>query len=239
MRKIHPIYKQYLISDTGEVTNIISGRVLKTHINDNGYVLVSVTVGERKYKQYRVHRLVAETFLENPHNYSDVNHKDGVKTNNHVDNLEWCTRSYNIKHAKDLGLNTSRGETHVNTDLTNGIVEEACLLLQKGESLDAIKIKTGISKDVLVNIKNGRAWVHIAKNYDIVTNPKPRLTKEDIINLYLDYWEKGISKNDLAKKYPVNIKTVYRIINKQTHKVLIDNYLNDYRNHVTKSDGRE
>lgn len=56
------------------------------------------------YENKLVHRLVAETFLNNKNNYSDINHKDGNKENNKVDNLEWCTKSYNMIHAYKNGL---------------------------------------------------------------------------------------------------------------------------------------
>ena len=58
-----------------------------------------------KSKCLKIHRLVAEAFIDNPHNYNIINHKDGNKQNNYVENLEWCTISYNVKHAFDTGLN--------------------------------------------------------------------------------------------------------------------------------------
>ena len=70
-------------------------RIIKPSIQSNGYKMVSVD-GRLKL----VHRLVAETFLDNPDNLPVVNHKDENKTNNRVDNLEWCTHEYNLNYGK-------------------------------------------------------------------------------------------------------------------------------------------
>lgn len=69
-----------------------------------GYYRVPLTNREHIRKYYLVHRLVAENFIENPKNLPQINHKDGNKENNAVDNLEWCTVSFNIKHAYETGL---------------------------------------------------------------------------------------------------------------------------------------
>lgn len=64
----------------------------------------SITKKNDKDKNYSVHRLVAQAFIPNPSNLSDVNHIDGNKLNNNIDNLELCTRSQNLKHALQIGL---------------------------------------------------------------------------------------------------------------------------------------
>lgn len=69
----------------------------------NGYVFYHLTRNGEK-RQLLAHRLVAEAFVQNPHGYGEVNHKDGNKENNTPANLEWCTRSQNNKHAVDMGL---------------------------------------------------------------------------------------------------------------------------------------
>jgi len=80
------------------------GRVLKQGKASNGYLLVSFCVDKVK-SNHSVHRLVARAFISNESNKPQVNHKDGNKHNNHVDNLEWATRSENMKHAyNELGV---------------------------------------------------------------------------------------------------------------------------------------
>ena len=78
-------------------------KVIKNQKIGTGYRSVVLHRANIK-NQYDVHRLVAETFIPNPNNLSDVNHKDGCKTNNILSNLEWCSRSDNLKHAYKNGL---------------------------------------------------------------------------------------------------------------------------------------
>ena len=83
-------------------------KILKSKDNGRGYLMVTLSVNGVHYYRY-VHRLVAETFIDNPVNYNEINHKDGNKKNNTVPNLEWCDRSYNGKHAYSTGLRTVKG----------------------------------------------------------------------------------------------------------------------------------
>lgn len=83
-------------SRTGKV--IRTGKILAQHADADGYLEVNLSkCGE--VKQFRVHRLVCSAFLNNPNNLPVVNHKDLNKTNNCVENLEWCTQQYNVIHA--------------------------------------------------------------------------------------------------------------------------------------------
>jgi len=89
---------EYFVSDTGEVKR--NGRILKPTIEKQGYMKLTLSHNSvRMYK--RVHRLVAETFIPNPENKPEVNHKDFDKSNNCVDNLEWNNKSENIKYNYD------------------------------------------------------------------------------------------------------------------------------------------
>lgn len=96
-----PDYPIYYASPTGEISN---GRiVMKTYIINSGYACLKFTINGVR-SSHLVHRLIAQTFLPNPDNKTEVNHIDGNKLNNNVSNLEWVTSSENKVHARDTGL---------------------------------------------------------------------------------------------------------------------------------------
>lgn len=74
------------------------GKILSQEKQNGGYLVVSICVNNRR-KVCTVHRLVASAFIENPNGHEEVNHRDGDKTNNRVENLEWLSRSENLKHS--------------------------------------------------------------------------------------------------------------------------------------------
>lgn len=86
-------YFYYHLNRWGSVSKSMK-KGKKPYINSDGYLQFNY-----KGKKYLVHRLVAETFLPNPENYTIVNHKDEDKTNNSVENLEWCTNEYNLAYG--------------------------------------------------------------------------------------------------------------------------------------------
>jgi hypothetical protein len=103
----------YKISDTGKVFSIKRNRIVKSSPNKRGYQRVCLWKNRKKVSKC-VHRLVIDQFIDNPNPiiFIQANHKDGNKTNNQVNNLEWCTASYNVKHAYNTGLKncvTNRG----------------------------------------------------------------------------------------------------------------------------------
>lgn len=92
----------------GKYIQKYKGKILKNVLHPNGYFRVDI-----QGKLFSVHRLVAENFILNKDISKEVNHKDGNKLNNHVDNLEWVTHSENIRHADRTGLrNMPKGENH-------------------------------------------------------------------------------------------------------------------------------
>ena len=100
----------YQISNLGRVRNS-KGKILNGYTNNKGYQMIHLRA-KNKSKLYSIHRLVAETFIPNPLNLPQVNHKDENKLNNDVSNLEWCTHKYNINYGTG---NKRRSKTKINS----------------------------------------------------------------------------------------------------------------------------
>lgn len=106
----------YFIDTLGNIVSVprIEGRyihnkynVMKTKTKNNGYVEVSL-MRDGKMKTVLLHRVIAKAFIPNPDNLPWVNHKNGIKSDNRIENLEWCTVSQNTKHAFDNNLGNSK-----------------------------------------------------------------------------------------------------------------------------------
>lgn len=95
-------YDNYEISDHGRVRNVKTGRILKYSIDSHGYRKVNLCLNG-KQKNQRIHRLLAQAFLDNPHEYNCVDHIDRNRTNNHISNLRWVTYQMNNCNRTPIG----------------------------------------------------------------------------------------------------------------------------------------
>ena len=145
----------YLISDIGRVKNSKTGKLLKGGFTSLGYRRVKIG-GKCIY----IHRLVAQSFIRNPSNKPDVNHKDGNKANNHASNLEWNTRKENINHAHKIGLKNHKGEKNQASRLTakNVLWARENKKLLSYRELGAL---LGVSVSCINHAVTKKSWAHI------------------------------------------------------------------------------
>lgn len=159
-------FEEYEVTGCGKVINTRTGRVLKPNITKYGYERVTLSQNS-KIKRFYVHRLVALHFLPNPLFRNMVNHKNGYKRDNSVENLEWCTCKENTIHAFDTGLRAS-GEKGAHAKLTNKQVHSLCLWLSKGLTRGEILSKEefkNVTKTMFDDIRRRKSWKSISKNY--------------------------------------------------------------------------
>jgi hypothetical protein len=93
----------YFITKDGNVFSGKTNKFLKAQISTTGYKIIML-----RGKAFKIHRLVSIAFLTNSENHKCINHIDGNKLNNNVDNLEWCSHSHNLQHAYDVGLRSGK-----------------------------------------------------------------------------------------------------------------------------------
>ena len=149
-------HENYVITKDGKVKNLITGRVLKHSMSGNGYFTVYVD-----RVNCLLHRLLAETFIPNPENKPCINHKDGNKQNNNLDNLEWCDKKENNLHAVKTGLrhyNHRFGEKSSNHKLTQKDVDYIRKYYGKPLKGRQLAKKFGVTDSCISSIINNRNW---------------------------------------------------------------------------------
>lgn len=156
-------FPDYEISNLGHVRNKKNNKIKLTPINSVGYKHVSLMKDGKQYV-VKIHRLIAIAFIPNLENKSCINHIDGDKTNNSIDNLEWCTYSENNTHALNIGLRiTPKGEeSSVSKLRENDVMEILELLKTNMVHRDIAKIYN-ISESTISSIKTCNSWKHIKR----------------------------------------------------------------------------
>ena len=165
---------RYEVSNFGNVKSlkrdIITSRCIykkETFIlkfaNRTGYHVVKLYDGLAKGKSYQAHRLVAISFIPNPNNYPFINHKNGIKNDNRVENLEWCTNSQNVQHAYDTGLtNPKRGEQSSSSILkTTDVLYIRDNYGKNGNSYNSMAKQYNTAPSNIFSIVKRKSWAHV------------------------------------------------------------------------------
>ena len=156
--------ENYLIDREGDIISISyqKGKMsafLTPSKDKDGYLLCAL-----KHKWYKVHRLVAQHFLNNPLNKKNVNHINGIKSDNRVENLEWCTHKENMQHAVLNNLNGfAKGEKSPKTKLKNDDIRKIRFLKNNGYTSRQLAEIYNISFGSIRKIVYNERWKHIEK----------------------------------------------------------------------------
>lgn len=158
-----PNYENYKVSNIGTVINIKTNKIVPTNFCQKGYKRVSLWVN-KKQKTSRIHRLVAITFIDNPNNLAVVNHVDGNKLNNSIENLEWCTEEYNRIHARDNNL-MQNGESRPSSKLTKDDILKIPSFVSMGATVSEIAKHFNVERTTIDNIFLGKKWRHVGIDF--------------------------------------------------------------------------
>lgn len=174
----------YEASSAGDIRNIKTGVIRKASPTYKGYLTVQIPCPrEGRHKNRTVHGVVAEAFLGPRPVGFQVNHLDGNKANNAVENLEWVTPSQNMRHAFSTGLRKASyvrrspgsgrksggvyesqlGEANPNARLTDADVVQILAKLASGAKQSHLAAEYGVSKPMIHAIKSGTRWPHIPR----------------------------------------------------------------------------
>lgn len=148
-----PDFPGYQVSNHGQVKNSKTGKILKPYKMSKGYYTVGFW-SDGKKKRLSIHRLVAQAFLPNPDNLSEVNHINGCKTDNNVCNLEWATGSNNVLHAYQTGLRKTKLSAIQVTEIRN--------LIKQGLTQREIASKFSVSHSTIGEINRCKIWASVA-----------------------------------------------------------------------------
>ena len=138
-------------------------RVMSQSSDADGYMKLTLSRNGKK-KSVAVHRLVARAFIDNPHNLPEINHIDEDKTNNRVENLEWCTTAYNLTYGHRLDC--AKGERSPKSKLTEDQVKTIRNIYIKGDAefgQAALGRKYGVSQQSIRSIVTCETWRHLLK----------------------------------------------------------------------------
>lgn len=251
----------YLVSNYGRVKtidhpiwckvnnsySIRKGRLcILSNNNSKKYWRVGIQINN-KQKHIAVHRLVAEVFIPNPNNLSQINHIDGNKNNNHVSNLEWCDNSYNQKHAWDKGLK-NHTKMSKNSSFRKLTLEQTLFIKEVYNEVNLNK--RGLYKQFCLSCCELFNLNSISTIHWIVTNGTNKFINQDIVqttnfDVYKEQFYRIFYRNvnskpktirEIARELNVNENTFrsrYRNFNKDLDRT-INSFIKSGENHSSK-----
>jgi hypothetical protein len=207
-REIEGYNGSYQVSNTGLIRSFkVSklGRLLKHSIDGDGYIYVHLSNSRYETRTMRVHRLVAIAFIKNPNELTDVNHKNGIKTDNHADNLEWCSHQQNLIHYFAVLKNWD-----ANNNKSNKLSKDEVLSIFKLANDDPSQINTiakmfDVSSSLVYKIKNGKKWSWLTnKQFVKNTHTRSKLTEDDAKSIFYHAWAGKLTHVEIGAMFNIS-----------------------------------
>jgi hypothetical protein len=151
----------YQVSKFGEIMSFYFGKKIILHPGFNGRYFQITLRKNKKGKMFLISRLVAIHFIPNPFNLSEVNHKNFIKIDDYVENLEWCTHKQNMEHAElNKLLNHSKGEKHGMHKLTKvQILEIRLKYIPHKYGSTKLSKEYNMARSTILDIVNNKIWI--------------------------------------------------------------------------------
>lgn len=232
------IKTDYYVTNYGDIYSIKKDgriKILKQTTDKAGYKYVNLRVkqdGKTHDVKLLVHRLVAMAFIATIPNKLEVNHKNGDKNNNQVNNLEWVDHSENMIHAYENDLN-HKGENNSQSVYSNEQIHHVCKMLEENKNTKTeISIKTGVAIFTIDSILRNKKWKHISSLYDISrynvkaknTGSIPKFTNEQIHDVCKLLEDKKYTTREINKLTGVNYYTICDIRKHKSWKSISKQY---------------
>ena len=235
---VYNVCDYYMISNYGRVFHKYLGIFMKPGLMTSGYLFISLRLLNKSYKLIGIHRLVMIVFHPVP-NYQnlDINHISGNKLDNRDSNLEWATRSRNIRHAYENNLHP-KGEKVAFSKITEDTARKIIELLRTNKyDFSEIAAMTDSTISIVASIKQKTAWAYLSEGIEFDSRPG-RLFNEDDIHRLCKYFENNpILPGEYVNKHcetalkdlnldcsPRYIDTVRKIYNKKYYKHIVSQY---------------
>lgn len=220
----------YKISDKGDVYSLhCSGRTMKPKTDKDGYHEYGLWCPiAQKLTHHRAHRLVATAFIPNPNNYPQVNHKNGIKNDNRVENLEWVTESGNQRHYFDK-LSGRRTFSSLTKQEVQDILDDTRQGTPPVELLTKYALDMNVKslKEILAGKKQTETT---GLTYSLLTDLYKETTdkqKDTALKVLDMYYNKNISQSHIFNTLGISAAATSRIVNGKRFKDVFDNFMKE------------